>query len=177
MILTETDEALYYQAAICQFEPPDYFDLKDVQGFLACSEMELPLLGPDRNIWGRKSNPTAHADDGLVALRPRERTDTFTTMLSDRLVHVFLFFKKLYPGKESEDPMCFYRDDTISTITFWLTCFIASVLPVVAIIALVNIPSLAQRLAAIAVFNGIVSLCLGWFTEARRTDVFAITAV
>jgi len=177
VILIGTDKALYYQAAICKLEPPDYFDLKDVQGFMACSEMELPLLSPDRNIWGRYSNPTAHTDDGLVALRPRVRTDTFTTMLFDRLVHVFYFFKKLYPGKESDNPMCFYRDDTISTITFWLTCFIASILPVISIIVLVNIPSLVHRLAAMAVFNGIVSLCLGWFTEARRTDVFAITAV
>ncbi|KAI4626509.1 hypothetical protein J4E83_003660 [Alternaria metachromatica] len=175
--LREYNKALYYQTAICQFEPPDYYDLKDVQGFMASSEMKLPLYGPDRNVWGIYDDPTAHADDGLIALHPRVRTDTFTTMLSDRLVHVFLFFKKLYPGKESENPMCFYRDDTISTITFWLTCFIASILPVIAIIALVNISSLVHRLAAIAVFNGIVSLCLGWFTEARRTDVFAITAV
>jgi hypothetical protein len=69
-----------------------------------------------------------------------------------------------------------YRDTTIFKITFWVTSMIAFAMPVISIIALTYIPTLKVRLAVIAGFNGLMSLCLLMFTEARRIDVFSITA-
>jgi hypothetical protein len=58
----------------------------------------------------------------------------------------------------------------------WLTTAIASALPVISIIILVNMESTSRRLAVVAGFNFIISVCLVLFSEARRTDVFAVTA-
>ncbi|KAI4632123.1 uncharacterized protein J4E87_001594 [Alternaria ethzedia] len=174
--LREYNETLYYQAVIYKLEPPDYFDLKDVQGFIRSPEMELPLVGPDRNIWGKYNDPTAHADDGLIALCPRQRTDAFSSKLSEHAVYVMHFFKRIF-GKVKKGSVTYgYRDTTVSTITFWVTSMVASAMPVISIIALVYIPTLKVRLAAIAGFNALMSLCLLMFTEARRIDVFSITA-
>lgn len=139
--------------------------------------MGLPLIGPDMHTWGVVSRPESYNDDGLVALRPRQHTDASSSMFSERLIDVLHFFKRLYRGKKRDNSMVGHRDTTISKITFWLTSFIASTLPVISIIALANIPSPVYHLATISGFNGLVSLCLGWFTEARRTDIFARTAV
>jgi hypothetical protein len=82
------DEILYYQAGIYKLEPPDYSDLRDIQQFMIGNEMELPLLGPDRHIWGSYNDPTAHADDGLVAFRPRQRTDAFSNIVGEYIFHL-----------------------------------------------------------------------------------------
>ncbi|KAH6870409.1 hypothetical protein BKA58DRAFT_401949 [Alternaria rosae] len=162
---------------IHKLEAPDMFDLKDLQNFMFSGVIELPLIGPDWHSWGVVSRPESYCDDGLVGLRPRQHTDAFTSKLSERPIDILHCFKRLYRGKERDNPVVGYRDTAISKITFWLTSFITSILPVLSTIALVNIPSLLHRLAAIAGFNGLVSLCLEWFMEARRTDVFAITAI
>jgi hypothetical protein len=69
-----------------------------------------------------------------------------------------------------------YRDTTISKTTSWVTSMIASATLVILIIALTYIPTLKVRLATIAGFNRLTSLCLLTFTELRRIDVFSITA-
>lgn len=141
--------------------------------------MARPFIARDRTTWGSFSKPDSFTKDGLVTLKPRERTDAFSSKLSEYGIDVIDFFKRLYHGKPKDGASTVtegYHDSTVSKITYWLTSFIASTIPVIAIIALVSISSLKLRLAAIAGFNGLVSLCLVWFTEARRTDVFSITA-
>ncbi|KAI4942679.1 hypothetical protein J4E91_009848 [Alternaria rosae] len=162
---------------IHKLEAPEMFDLKDLQNLMSSDVMGLPLIGPDWHTWGVVSRPESYSDDGLVGLRPRQHTDAFTIKLSERLIDILHFLKRLYREKERDNSMVGYRDTAISKIIFWLTSFIASILPMLSTIALVNIPSLLHRLAAIAGFKGLVSLCLECFMEARRTDVFAITAV
>jgi len=60
--------------------------------------------------------------------------------------------------------------------TFWITSAVASVLLVGPIFILANTNSLDEQLVVIAASNVLTSVCLMYFTRARRADVFAITA-
>jgi hypothetical protein len=49
-------------------------------------------------------------------------------------------------------------------------------MPVLSIVILIKLKELNARLGAIAAFNALLSIYLLWFTDARRTDIFAVTA-
>jgi hypothetical protein len=169
-------EALHHQARIHQLPEPDRFDIRDIQNFMSCDEMALPLTGRDRYTYGSFLNLDSYCKDSLVTLRARARTDAFSSKLSEHAITVMDFFKRVFT-KRRNDPSVNqvtegYHDTTVSKVTSWLTSVIASAIPVFSIIALVNIPTLKRRLAAIAGFN----VCLVFFTEVRRIDVFSITA-
>jgi hypothetical protein len=68
------------------------------------------------------------------------------------------------------------HDETVYKLRFWLTSTIAAIMPVLSILLLVKMETLNGRLGIIAAFNVLVSICLTFSTEARRTDVFAVTA-
>jgi len=68
------------------------------------------------------------------------------------------------------------RDATVLNLTFWITSIIASALPVLSLAMLSALDGLNARLGMIAVSNALLSVCLLLCTEAKRTDVFAITA-
>ena len=69
-----------------------------------------------------------------------------------------------------------FKDSTLLQVTFWITTVIASLLPIASISVLCCVHSMLARLAIIAIFNVVVSLCLIAFTTAKRLDVFAIAA-
>lgn len=68
------------------------------------------------------------------------------------------------------------HDATIFRATFLLTNVIASSLPVLGILVLMILQDQFHRLAAIAGFCALITMCLTIFTDAKRTDVFQITA-
>jgi hypothetical protein len=176
-MLTSSDKALYYQAAIHKLEAPDHFDLQDMQEFLVSDEMDLALIGPDRNIWGSCADLKSYADDGLVALNPRERTDSFSSTLSKNANSVIHFFNRLHYGREKNVTTYGYRDQTVSTMTFWITGVVAAGVPAFAIAVLASASSLEIPLAAMLGCNGLIVTCLGLLTEATRKDVFLIVIV
>jgi hypothetical protein len=92
-------EALYYQAAIHKLDAPDMFDIKDIQTFMSNDVMGLPLNGPNMHTWGVISKPDSHCDDGLVALRPRQHTDTFSSKLTERLIDIMVFLRRTFKGR------------------------------------------------------------------------------
>jgi hypothetical protein len=61
-------------------------------------------------------------------------------------------------------------------VTFWVTSFLASLLPIGSIIVLINLETLRLKLWAVAGFDVLISFCLLLLTDASRKDVFAITA-
>lgn len=160
-------------------EVSDPYDMHDIQCYLSSDDMALPFIGEDRTTWGSWSAPNSFTKDGLVTLKPRQPTDLFSSKLQEygvKVVHSVKTWIRGPPKDGSSTVTEGYRDSTISKITFWLTSAIASSIPVISIIVLVRISSLKIRLAAIAGFNALISLCLVWFTEASRTDIFSITA-
>ena len=152
---------------------PGAYDLKDLQKYLL--EIGMPLEGDDSDIWGSRSKPHAHAPD-LVTLRARQQEDIFSTWIVEKAIkRVFLCCQhRIKPSKVHG--MKGYEGQTFLRVTYWITNIIATVLPSASIIILYCIKSTWVRLAVLAVFNLLVSICLTVFTTAKRSEVFALTA-
>lgn len=171
------DEALIQQSVIHRFPEPDKWDLNYIQHFLATKDMgPLALIGDDATIWGSTLAPDSHSPD-LVALKPRQKEDAFSKWVTENAI-ISLFrcgcarFKK--PSKVHG--VVGYEDSNIFKITFWITSVLASLIPIASIVVLYCVHSVEARLGIIAAFNLLLSACLVGFTNARRTDVFAVTA-
>lgn len=174
-MLTSSDKTLIQQNIIAQMKPPDHFDLRYIQNFLSSVHMKEKLCGIDYSVWGTVHHPRS-CDKELVCLRPRQDTDDFSRWIGSRAIY-WVF--KLGGRWLKEDPRfgtVAVQHRSVFTFTMWLTTAIASALPAISIIILVNIESTSRRLAVVAGFNFIISVCLVLFSEARRTDVFAVTA-
>jgi len=52
---------------------------------------------------------------------------------------------------------------------------LASLFPVLSIIVLYRVHSITKRLVIIGAFNILMSVCLGVFTDAERSEVITIT--
>jgi hypothetical protein len=69
-----------------------------------------------------------------------------------------------------------YEETIIYRITYWITSILASLILILSIVVLYLVHSTPARLGTIAAFNILVSVCLMALTNAKRTEVFAITA-
>jgi hypothetical protein len=69
-----------------------------------------------------------------------------------------------------------YEDTTIYRITYWITSILASLILIISIVVLYLVHSMPARLGTIAGFNILVSICLMALTNAKRAEIFAITA-
>ncbi|KAL1597638.1 hypothetical protein SLS59_007336 [Nothophoma quercina] len=174
------DNALIQQATILrEMKKPDAFDVEDIQNFIAGDQMRIPFIGPDRKIWGSALNEETRKaySRELVVLRARKDMDTFSRVLGAKAIDwIMKCGGKRWKKVDVRFGTRAIHDETVYKLTFWLTSAIASILPVVSIILLVKTESLNGRLGIIAAFNVLISICLTFFTEARRTDVFAVTA-
>jgi hypothetical protein len=111
-----------------------------------------------------------------VTLRARKQEDIFPTWVVEKAIKkVFSYCQhRIKPSKVRG--MKGYEDKAFLRVTYWITCIIASVLPSASIVVLYCIKSTWVRLAVLAAFNLLVSVCLTAFTTAKRSEVFAITA-
>ena len=69
-----------------------------------------------------------------------------------------------------------YEDTTVFKITYWITSIVASLIPILSIVILYKVKSMKARLGIIAGFNVLISMCLSGLTNAKRSEIFAITA-
>lgn len=157
-------------------KPPDSYDMNNLQHFLGSPLMgELALSGNDATIWGSVSAPKNHNAD-IIGLRPRVKEDSFSRWLAQRATIVF----KCGLGRvKKPDPFSgrvVYYDRSVLKWTFWMTSILASLMPIASIVVLISVKSLPGRVAVIAAFNVLISICLTVFTDAKRTDCFAVTA-
>lgn len=162
-----------------EMKKPDAFDVEDIQNFIAGDQMRTPFIGPDRKIWGSALNEETRKaySRELVVLRARKDMDTFSRVLGAKAIDwIMKCGGKRWKKVDIRFGTRAIHDETVYKLTFWLTSAIASILPVVSIVLLVKMESLNGRLGIIAAFNVLISICLTFFTEARRTDVFAVTA-
>ena len=126
--------------------------------------------------WGSTIYPNSHCPD-LVTIRPRNVEDTFSKWITEKIVPVFFRFGFGQPNRvPTVHGDIGYSDDSLLRITFWITTVLASLLPIASIWILYCVHSTLARLAIIAAFNVVVSICLTACTAAKRTDVFAVAA-
>jgi hypothetical protein len=162
---------------------PDPFDLRDLQHFLGNERLmdAWALQADDRGTWGSAID----GDDGmhdLIGLQARHQEDTFSRWVAD---HAIIFFKcgwgRFKKPKKSTGVVGYYQGSVLR-VTFWMTSMIASLIPIASIVVLISLSeqpmTRAQRgqVGTIAAFNMLISACLTILTDAKRTDVFSVTA-
>jgi hypothetical protein len=175
--LKEYNEALIQQSMIQNLPEPHKYDMKFIQTFLhnTSETGRLALVGDDAKTWGTVANPKSYSPD-LVAVRPRPKEDAFSSWVANNAV-VYLFrcgcarFKK--PHRVHQ--VVGLDDNTILQVTYWITSIFASLILVASISMLYFVRSMPARLGIIGVFNIVMSICLKPFTNAKRSEVFAIT--
>jgi hypothetical protein len=170
------NEALIQQFQILSYTKPERCDLEYMQKFLASAEMGASALtGSDAGIWGWHNNPKGYSPD-LITLCPRPKEDPFSNILVEKAINIFHCCISRLKKSSRIHGVTGYEDSTIFKITFWINNTLASLIPIASIIVLYCVHSMPARLGVIAAFNVLISLCLSVFTNARRSEVFAVTA-
>jgi len=154
---------------------PAAFDLDDIQHFLASDLMKV-LTGLDGTVWGSYQQPNSYSNE-LVVLRGRKNMDPFSRNMGARAIDwIVKLGGKRWKKVDARFGTVAIDESTVYMFTFWITSAVASVLLVGPIFILANTNSLDEQLVVIAASNVLTSVCLMYFTRARRADVFAITA-
>lgn len=158
---------------------PDPYDIHNIQNLIASEEMRQPFGGFDRGTWGGAVNAEARKaySRELVVLRSREDMDTLSRVVGTRAIEwMSICGAERWKKANVRWGLIAVHNSTGFRLTFWFTSGVASIMPVVSIILLIKMESLDGRLGIIAAFNVLILICLTLFTEARRIDVFAVTA-
>ncbi|CAI6333416.1 unnamed protein product [Periconia digitata] len=173
--LKQYNDALIQQAHILGYPKPSHIDLEYLQSFLH-ENLKLTLCGPDATIWGSSLGKTNYSPD-LITLCPRRKEDPFSNFAADKTIH-FLFKCGLHRFMKPSPihGVVGYEDTLIFKITYWITSIVASMIPILSIVVLYTVHSLKARLGIIAGFNVLLSICLIGFTNAKRSEIFAVTA-
>jgi hypothetical protein len=136
----------------------------------------LALLGEDAVVWGSMAEQKSHKPD-LVTLKPRVKKDAFSAWAAEStIVNLFRCGCGHFLKPSPVHGVVGYEDSTIYRITYWITSILASLIPIASIVVLYFVHSMPARLATIAAFNVLVSICLMGLANAKRAEVFAITA-
>ncbi|KAI4666409.1 uncharacterized protein J4E79_002447 [Alternaria viburni] len=171
-----SDQAVLQVSRLHELRSPDRFDLSDVQTFLRSNEMGPPYLdGEDRDLWGRPDDVNNYAPD-LVGVHPRIKEDTFSRLVSERAIYLFKCGLGMFTKGNQHVGRYIYYDSVVLRATSWITCILASLLPIASIIVLTHLSNLNTKLWVIAVFNVFTSVCLRTLTDAKRAEIFAVTA-
>ncbi|KAF2193865.1 hypothetical protein K469DRAFT_709321 [Zopfia rhizophila CBS 207.26] len=171
------NEALIQQCQILTYPEPDQWDLTYMQNFLQTKEMgPFALNGPDATIWGSATERKKYSPD-LVTLCPRPKEDPFSGWVVEKAItNLFRCGCARFKKPSRVHGVIGYEDATILKITYWITSILASLIPIASIIILYCVHSMPARLGIIGGFNVLISICLSAFTNAKRSEVFAVTA-
>lgn len=136
----------------------------------------LALRGLDATIWGSKLDRDSHKQD-LIALKPRAKKDTFSVWIAESAIfHLIRCGCSRFMKRSRIHGSVGYEDSTVYRMTYWLTGILASLIPITSIAILYQVQSMPARLGIIAVFNVLLSVCLMGLANAKRSEVFAISA-
>jgi hypothetical protein len=163
------------QAQLLTHQRPSRKDLKYMQNFLH-TELNLSLCGPDSTIWGSVLRRKDFSQD-LINLHPKVDKDVFSDWAIDKTItYLFRCGCARFMKKSPIHGVIGYEDMEVIRVTYWITSIIASLLLVSSIVVLYMVQSMPVRLGLIAGFNALMTICLIIFTNAKRSEMFAITA-
>lgn len=162
---------------------PNKYDVEYLQrAMIPADDPEnlLPLSGDDHRVWGlvwdKNGNPVREAPD-LVALQGRRDVDPFSRWVANTgIQHWFACGLDCGRKPSPKHGIVGYSEESMLRFTSWVTTVVASALPVLSIIVLNEVHSTQNRLAVIAVFNILCSVCLLLFSDAKRSEIFAVAA-
>jgi hypothetical protein len=175
-----TDEMLIRQVEVAKLSSPSPYDLAFLQKWLVRPGMgNYPLLGIDRNSYDPDN------DTDLIAVKARSTPDVFSRWLTYYLVpkwHDAVGSKMTKRGFQDPEKtkigegICEYKDNVLVAVVRVTTTVVASLLPMVSVVALFFVHSYSLRLGVIVLASGFFSLVLQLMTNARKIEVFAATA-
>ncbi|OJD31549.1 uncharacterized protein BKCO1_4700073 [Diplodia corticola] len=183
--LRRYNEAIVQTMKILSASEPSQHDLRDVQEYLRSEEMLAGggLTGKDRTVWGcLVKNSQCQPSEDLITLLPRPESDHLTKFVINKVVANLQNRRKQWRWlrkMEGANGIAMLDDKTIYRWTFMLTSGLASMLPVVSMVALQQVEATSVRglsLGLIALFNFVLAVLLTWFTSVRRVEVFAVSA-
>jgi hypothetical protein len=175
--MLHSDDALIQQSVIMKLPAPENWDLHYLQNYLASKDMgPYALMGRDAGLWGFASDRDSHKPD-LVALQPRTERDAFSMWAARKAVgRLFTYCFARFVKPSRTHGLVGIEDTVVYRVTYGITSILASMIPIVSIIALYYVDSVPARLATIAAFNLLISICLMGLASAKRAEIFAITA-
>jgi hypothetical protein len=158
-------------------EEPASYDLHFLQDYIETEEMGPTwLFGKDSSTWGSKEHRDMHASD-LLTIKPPLKMDAFSNIIISKFVDFLFNSWGLIKAKSPKSAAnIVYKQNSLLRITHSITCFVASVLPLLAVIVLSYMPTFKLRIAILVVCNLLFAVCLSVFTEATRPEVFGVTA-
>ncbi|KAK3295073.1 uncharacterized protein B0H64DRAFT_402527 [Chaetomium fimeti] len=159
--LREYDETLVLQHQVSNLPKPSRRTLDPFRCWLNEPHPRL----------GGQSNYFLDAEDGLVALTPQKDFDPASEFLRQ-----FWQAKTKEPTPDGKFHIARFDERSISAATKVITILVATNLLVGPIYGLYFTSTPLQRLALIQVFTTIFALCAGFMSNARQTEVFAVTA-
>ncbi|KAL6159216.1 hypothetical protein ACJQWK_04126 [Exserohilum turcicum] len=176
-LLKEYNDALIQQAEILKYPKPGTWDLHHMQDYLHSPEMgEDALNGDDASVWGSACYRKSQSPD-LITLCPRAKKDAFSSWAAESTIGMLFRCGCTRLMKPSRvHGVVGYEDSTVYRVTYWITSILASLIPIASIAVLYRVHSMSARLGIIAGFNVLVSVCLMALANAKRAEVFAITA-
>jgi hypothetical protein len=171
------DDAIIQQSVILKLAEPEQWDLHYLQDYLHTKEMgPLALMGSDAGVWGSADDRDSYKPD-LVALRPRTERDAFSVWAARKAVgSLFTYLFSRFVKPSPVNGLWGIEDTIVYRVTYGITSIMASMIPIVSIVVLYYVDSMPARLATIAAFNILVSLCLMLLAGAKRAEIFAVTA-
>ncbi|KAF2690764.1 hypothetical protein K458DRAFT_473865 [Lentithecium fluviatile CBS 122367] len=169
------NKALIQQSQILAYSEPNQWDLTYLQNFLQNKYvMGVPFSGPDGSLWGSVPARKNYSPD-LITLTPRQREDPFSGWVVEKAI-TRLFCCLRFKKPSRKHGVIGYEDATVLKITYWIMSILASLILIAFIVVLYCVPSMPTRLDVISAFNVLISVSLIAFTNAKRAEVFAITA-
>ncbi|KAK8167590.1 hypothetical protein BC567DRAFT_164935 [Phyllosticta citribraziliensis] len=181
LILAAGEKLEKYNAAVVQqsrmlaMDPPKKNDLDYIQRFIGDeSQMGFPhpFSGADSEIWGSIESPKGHAND-IITPYPYRQKDMFSKLVKKKF---FDFgFDRVWRSCKIGD-LEFWDEKVIDRMTSMVSTALASILPIISIIILYYVESMEAKFGIMAVFNILISVCLGLLTHAKRSEIFAVTA-
>ncbi|KAH7085024.1 hypothetical protein BKA63DRAFT_574049 [Paraphoma chrysanthemicola] len=175
--LKEYNHALIQQHTIHSYRKPAKWDIEQMQDYLTTNAMgPLALTGDDAEVWGSMEYRKSYKPD-LVALCPRAKKDPFSRWAAENtIINLFRCGCARFMKPSRVHGVVGYEDSTIYRITYWITSILASLIPIASIVLLYYVQSMPARFGIIAAFNVLVSICLMGLANAKRAEVFAVTA-
>ncbi|KAE9365191.1 hypothetical protein N431DRAFT_496331 [Stipitochalara longipes BDJ] len=172
--LKDYNDAVIQQSIVSRLPDPARRDLRSLQDWLERPNMgNLALIGKDRDTWGASDEPIS-PNMGLLAIHSGGENDAFSSWFAQRFirwVHHILWHRMKKPD-DVESGIVSYEDKVLQKFTLHITTIIASLLPIVAIIALYLIGPMNERLGLMALFTVVFTACLSVFTNAKRGEIF-----
>ncbi|KAF2230251.1 hypothetical protein EV356DRAFT_349349 [Viridothelium virens] len=175
--LEKYNTAIIQQSQILPMSSPTELDLAYIQNYMANKEMgPFALAGIDSEIWGSIHERKGHEAD-IVTLLPRKGDDMFTKLLIEKgTPALFKYGVSRFLTPSPVHGLVGFEDSTLSRLAYLTTTALASLLPVASIVVLYFVSSMKMRLGIIAIFTVLLSFSLAFFTSAKRTEIFALTA-